>query len=128
VAFLPGVGPVTRFVAVRSFGLGAALVRAALPDEADRERLRARATTVLSRSWDASLDAVLSEQLIERTSDRLLAEGVAERIAERVLAGPELDRIVDRSLEDDRFEVLLTRVVERAVDRLLSQGVAERIA
>jgi hypothetical protein len=139
VAFVPGIGTLTRFVAARSFGVGVALVRIALPEEADRERLRARVTAIMSQSWDATFDVVLSEQLIERTTDRLLAEGVvervaervvdrllsqgvAERIAERVLAGPELDRILDLSVDEGRVEAIVARALESpSADRLVEQ-------
>jgi hypothetical protein len=87
--------------------------------------IRVQATGMLSFTWRVSLDAVISEHLIERTVNRLLVGGVAERIAERILSGPELDRIVDRALQSPAFERLVLSIAHsEAFDRLLDRVLA----
>ena len=122
MARVPGVGTATRLTG-RSLRVGAGLVRYALPPQTGA-RLRSRTAQALSGTWQASLDAVVSEQLIERTVDLLLTQGVAERIAERVLSGPELERILDKSLDQRRLEEIVARALESpSADRLVAHVV-----
>ena len=91
---LPGIGAATRLGVSRAVGLSAALARAALPEESDREAFRARAIEAFSDLWDVTIDALLRAGLIERTVDRLLSEDVGDRVSVVVIEHPATERVM----------------------------------
>jgi hypothetical protein len=132
VAELPGIGRATRFGVSRTLGLAAALTRAALPEDADREALRVRATDTLSDLWEGALDTVLGAKVIERTTDRLLSEGVVERVVVLAVEHPATDRLITRLVDSPGFERLVLGVVhselfDHLLDRVLASEQLERV-
>jgi hypothetical protein len=122
---LPGFRAATRFGVFRTLGFAAAVGKAALPEESDREAFRARATEVITDGWELTFDFLLRAGLIERTADRLLSEGVIERVATAAVDHPATEPLLLRLVENPAFERLLLIVVQSDLfDRLLDRTLA----
>jgi hypothetical protein len=119
VTSLPGFRAATRFGVFRTLGFAAAVAKAVLPEDAERDALRARATKVIIDGWAVGLDLLLRAKVIETTANRLLSDGVVERVATVTVDHPATERIVTRAVQSPRLV--------RATDSVLSEGVLERV-